>query len=195
MRLGGFPNRAAQVLSLLLYSPGSHGGHIKWPPARAELATNLTPAPPGPGIRRARRDNATCQKGTGLFWSVLSWETSRFNGDLLSPVAWKSAALSEVCGKFWTCRAHRGFAIINPQVERLSICGVVDPSRFCRILQKFRRISLKITVHITQNRPLPLLGSGLDLTNRRWQRVLLFRSLLLMCISCPQGLPRPLDRH
>ena len=47
----GFPGRAAQGLSLLLYSPGSHGGHIKWPPARAELATNLTPVPPGPGIR------------------------------------------------------------------------------------------------------------------------------------------------
>ena len=44
MRGGGFPGRAAQGLSLLLYSPGSHGGHIKWPPARAELATNLTPA-------------------------------------------------------------------------------------------------------------------------------------------------------
>ena len=67
MRGGGFPGRAAQGLGLLLYSPGSHGGHIKWPPARAELATNLTPAPPGPGIRRARRGNVTCQKGTGLF--------------------------------------------------------------------------------------------------------------------------------
>ena len=51
MRAGGSPARAALVLSLLLYSPGSHGGHIKWPPARAELATNLTPVPPGPGIR------------------------------------------------------------------------------------------------------------------------------------------------
>ena len=70
MRVGGFPVRAAQGLSLLLYSPGSHGGHIKWPPARAELATNLTPVPPGPGIRRARRGNVPCQKGTGLFWSV-----------------------------------------------------------------------------------------------------------------------------
>ena len=168
MRGGGFPDRAARGLSLLLYSPGSHGGHIKWPPARAELATNLTPAPPGPGIRRARRGNATCQNGTGLFWSVLSTETSRSSGDPPSSVIGKSAALSEVCGKFWTCRAHRGFAIINPQVDRLSICGVVDPSRFCHILPKFRRISLKITVHITQNRPLPLLGSGPGLTNRRW---------------------------
>ena len=116
---------------------------------------------PGPGIRRARRGNVTCQKGTGLFWSVLSAETSRSSGDPPSSVIGKSAALSEVCGKFWTCRARRGFAIINPQVERLSICGVVGPSRFCRILPKFRRISLKITVHITQNRPLPLVGSGL----------------------------------
>ena len=124
-------------------------------------ARGRIPGPGGPGIRCARRGNVTCQKGTGLFWSVLSAETSRSSGDPPSSVIGKSAALSEVCGKFWTCRAHRGFAIINPQVERLSICGVVDPSRFCRILSKFRRISLKITVHITQNRPLPLLGSGL----------------------------------
>ena len=87
MRGGGFPGREAQGLSLLLYSPGSHGEHIKCSPARAELATNLTPVPPGPGIRRARRGNVTCQKGTGLFWSVLSGETSRSGGDLLSPVA------------------------------------------------------------------------------------------------------------
>ena len=78
MRVGGFPVRAAQGLSLLLYSPGSHGGHLKWPPARAELATNLTPVPPGPGIRRARRGNVPCQKGTGLFWSVLSGKTPLF---------------------------------------------------------------------------------------------------------------------
>ena len=92
MRMGGFPGRAACGLSLLLYSPGSHGGHIKWPPARAELATNLNSGPPGPGIRRARRGNVPFQKGTGLFWSVLSGETSRSSGDLLSSVAWKSAA-------------------------------------------------------------------------------------------------------
>ena len=95
VRVGGFPVRAARGLSLLLYSPGSHGGHIKWPPARAELATNLNSGRPGPGIRRARQGNATCQKGTGLFWSVLSGETLRSSGDLLSSVAWKSAALSE----------------------------------------------------------------------------------------------------
>ena len=67
MRAGGFPDRAALVLSLLLYSPGSHGGHVKWPPARAELATNLIAGPPGPGIRRARWGNVTCQNGTGFF--------------------------------------------------------------------------------------------------------------------------------
>ena len=160
MRLGGSPDRAAQVLSLLLYSPGSHGEHIKCSPARAELATNLTPAPPGPGIRRARWGNVTCQNGTGLFWSVLSAETSRSSGDPPSSVIGKSAALSEVCGKFWTCRAHRGFSIINPQVERLSICGVVDPSRFCRILQECRRISCGLTAHLPQRRPLPLVESG-----------------------------------
>ena len=57
VREGGFLARAARGLSLLLYSPGSHGGHIKWPPARAELAPNLTPVPPGPEIQRARRGN------------------------------------------------------------------------------------------------------------------------------------------
>lgn len=67
MRVGGFPARSARGLSLLLYSPGSHGGHIKWPPARAELATNLAPAPTGPGIQRARRGNVTCQKGQVYF--------------------------------------------------------------------------------------------------------------------------------
>ena len=161
MRGGGFPGRAAQGLSLLLYSPGSHGGHIKWPPARAELATNLTPAPPGPGIRRARRGNVTCQKGTGLFWSVLSGETSRSSGKLPSPVSWRSTAFSEVCGKFWTCRAHRGFAITNPQVDGLGISGVVGHSGICRILPKIRRISLNSTAYLTQNRPLPLAESGL----------------------------------
>ncbi|MDY3754226.1 MAG: hypothetical protein SO024_08175 [Collinsella sp.] len=30
---------------MLLYSPAHDGGHIKWPPVRAELATNLTPTP------------------------------------------------------------------------------------------------------------------------------------------------------
>ena len=160
MRLGGFPGRAAQGLSLLLYSPAQDGKHIKCFPLRAELATNLKPGPPGPGIRRARWGNATCQKGTGLFWSVLSRETSRSGGDLLSSVIGKSAAFSEVCGKFWTYRAHRGFAITNQQVGRLSICGVVGPSRFCRILPKIGRMSLALTAHLTQKRPLPLVGSG-----------------------------------
>ena len=96
MRLGGFPDRAAQVLSLLLYSPAQDGKHIKCFPLRAELATNLKPGPPGPGIRRARWGNVPFQIGTGLFWSVLSGETSRSSVDLLSSVAWKSAASSEV---------------------------------------------------------------------------------------------------
>ena len=66
MREGGFPGRAAWGLSLLLYSPAQDGKHIKCFPLRAELATNLTPMPPVPGIRRARRGNVTCQKGTGF---------------------------------------------------------------------------------------------------------------------------------
>ena len=139
MRGGGFPARAAQGLSLLLYSPAQDGKHFKCFPLRAELATNLNSGPPGPGIRRARRGSVTCQKGTGLFWSVLSGKTSRSSGNLLSSVSWRSMAFSEVCGKFWTCRAHRGFAITNPQVERLGICGVVGLSSFCRILPESRR--------------------------------------------------------
>ena len=81
MRGGGFPVRAARCLSLLLYSPAQDGKHIKCFPLRAELATDLNSGPPGPGIRRARRGNVPYQKGTGLFWSVLSGETSRSSGD------------------------------------------------------------------------------------------------------------------
>ena len=36
---------AVTVFNLLLYSPAHDGGHIKWPPVRAELAINLTPTP------------------------------------------------------------------------------------------------------------------------------------------------------
>ena len=46
MRGGGFPGRAAQVLSLLLYSPAQDGKHIKCFPLRAELATNFMPSGP-----------------------------------------------------------------------------------------------------------------------------------------------------
>ena len=56
--------RRAGRLSLLLYSPAQDGKHIKCFPLRAELATNLTR--PGP------RWPQTCQKGTSLFWAVLS---------------------------------------------------------------------------------------------------------------------------
>ena len=72
MREDGFPGRAAWGLSLLLYSPAQDGKHIKCFPLRAELATNLNSGPPGPGIRRARRGNVTCKKGTGFFgWFYL----------------------------------------------------------------------------------------------------------------------------
>ena len=124
MRGVGFPGRAAQGLSLLLYSPGSHGGHIQWPPARAKLATNLTPVPPGPGIRRSRWGNATCQKGTGLFWSVLSGKMSRSSGDLLSPVAWKSAASSEVYRRF--NRPFNAKEAASPSRKRPQILRIDD---------------------------------------------------------------------
>ena len=70
MLVGGFSDRAAGGLSMLLYSPGSHGGHIKWPPARAELATNLSRRPPGPGIRCARRGNVPPKKGPPPCWEA-----------------------------------------------------------------------------------------------------------------------------
>ena len=54
--------RRAGRLSLLLYSPAQDGKHIKCFPLRAELATNLTPLPPVPGIRRTRRGNVPHQK-------------------------------------------------------------------------------------------------------------------------------------
>ena len=56
MRGGGSPARAAQVLSLLLYSPAQDGKHIKCFPLRAELATNLKPG-------AARAGNPTCSMG------------------------------------------------------------------------------------------------------------------------------------
>ena len=80
MLVGGFPLRAARGLSLLLYSPGSHGGHIKWPPARAELATNFNSGPPVPGIRpRAQKGIPFANKGRinfGRFF-LLEFETFR----------------------------------------------------------------------------------------------------------------------
>ena len=36
-------------LGFLLYSPAHDGGHIKWPPVRAELAINLSRCPRSPG--------------------------------------------------------------------------------------------------------------------------------------------------
>ena len=77
MRLGGFPGRAAQGLSLLLYSPGSHGGHIKWPPARAELATNLPLCHPARESGVLVRKTLPAKKGQVNFGSVLSGETVR----------------------------------------------------------------------------------------------------------------------
>ena len=62
VREGGFPGRAAQGLSLLLYSPAQDGKHIKCFPLRAELATNLNSGRPVPGIRRTRRGNVPHQK-------------------------------------------------------------------------------------------------------------------------------------
>ena len=78
MRRGGFPVRAARCLSLLLYSPAQDGKHIKCFPLRAELATNLNSGPPGPGIRRARRGNITCQKRDRFILVGFIWENVAF---------------------------------------------------------------------------------------------------------------------
>ena len=44
---GGFARWApGRGLSFLLYSPAHDGGHIKWPPVRAELAINFISARP-----------------------------------------------------------------------------------------------------------------------------------------------------
>ena len=139
MRGGGFPGRAAQGLSLLLYSPGSHGEHIKCSPARAELATNLTPVPPGPGIRRARRGNVTCQKRDRFILVGFIWENVAFQRQSTL------ICLMEINGVFGSMRqildlpSTPGFSITNPQVERLGTCGVVGLSGFCRILPESRR--------------------------------------------------------
>ena len=94
---GGFPVRPARCLSLLLYSPGSHGGHIKWPPARAELATNLNSGPAGLGIRCARRGNVPFQKGTGLFgWFYL--------GKCRAPALVRSPCCMQIKGVFGSMR-------------------------------------------------------------------------------------------
>ena len=60
----GLAEGRRNILSLLLYSPAQDGKHIKCFPLRAELATNLTPMPPVPGIRRTRRGNVPHQKKT-----------------------------------------------------------------------------------------------------------------------------------
>ena len=68
MRGGGFPARAARGLSLLLYSPGSHGEHIKCSPARAELAIDLICLPPGGGA----------PAHLNLGWVLAQWQSLRF---------------------------------------------------------------------------------------------------------------------
>ena len=43
------PSGGGTGLGFLLYSPAHDGGHIKWPPVRAELAINLSRCPRSPG--------------------------------------------------------------------------------------------------------------------------------------------------
>ena len=43
------PSGGGTGLGFLLYSPAHDGGHINWPPVRAELAINLSRCPRSPG--------------------------------------------------------------------------------------------------------------------------------------------------
>ncbi len=87
MRGGGFPARAAGGLSLLLYSPGSHGEHIKCSPARAELAIDLICLPPGSGAP-AQRD---------LGWVLSLWQSLRFCPPWLMRWFGVGTVLSDIC--------------------------------------------------------------------------------------------------
>ena len=57
-------------LSFLLYSPAHDGGHIKWPPVRAELAINLTPTPL---TRRATVVGLITDTNKPLVYRLLAW--------------------------------------------------------------------------------------------------------------------------
>ena len=68
---GGFARWApGRGLSFLLYSPAHDGGHIKWPPVRAELAINLTPAPLA---RRATVVGLITDTNKPLAYRLLAW--------------------------------------------------------------------------------------------------------------------------
>ena len=58
--------RPRHGLSFLLYSPAHDGGHIKWPPVRAELAINLSRCPRSPGACRGLAVACGSLFGTGL---------------------------------------------------------------------------------------------------------------------------------
>ena len=67
-------------LGFLLYSPAHDGGHIKWPPVRAELAINLSRCPRSPGACGYLVVACGSLFGTGLIildarrsWSLWAW--------------------------------------------------------------------------------------------------------------------------
>ena len=72
MRGGGFLGRAAQGLSLLLYSPDSHGEHIKCSPARAELAIDLIYLP-SPGLSHNGTSVGFYPFGSRFASALLCW--------------------------------------------------------------------------------------------------------------------------
>ena len=49
------PSGGGTGLGFLLYSPAHDGGHIKWPPVRAELAINFISARPTGNLPRRDR--------------------------------------------------------------------------------------------------------------------------------------------
>ena len=77
MRLGGFPDRAAQVLSLLLYSPAQDGKHIKCFPLRAELAIKFICAARLPRLSGAPIPNVrSIAPHTNFFFQLKNAENS-----------------------------------------------------------------------------------------------------------------------
>ena len=143
MRAGGSPARAALVLSLLLYSPGSHGGHIKWPPARAELATNLIPGPPGPGIRRARRGNVTCHR---FILVGFIWENAALHGIRIL-LQYADQRCFRKCGEKSQTSEQTGFLTTKPQFSRGSNYQCAHG------LGVFHRTSENQTNSVQPNRP------------------------------------------
>ena len=118
-----------RALSLLLYGPAHDGGHIKWPPVRAELAINLSRRPRSPGARAylvvgAGTWGRSFSAGTlgaslsaGLAGKLRCGEPVAGMGQRDSASAWSAAALRCVASLLACCAGKR-FAF--PQLRTLA---------------------------------------------------------------------------